>query len=67
MFLWGHDGGQEELHVTDGLLHDHVKHTEKGAPLIQHLLGGRCGEIPENFASAHTDISPHKHTRRRQK
>lgn len=46
VFLWGHYGGQEQLHVADCLLHDHVKHTQQGAPLIQHLLGGRCGEIP---------------------
>lgn len=40
VFLGGHDGGQEQLHVADGLLHNHVKHTQQGAPLIQHLSGG---------------------------
>lgn len=28
VFLGGHDGGQEQLHVADGLLHHHVKHTQ---------------------------------------
>lgn len=48
VFLRGHNGRQEQLHVADGLLHDHVKHAQQGAPLIQHLLGWRCGEIPGN-------------------
>lgn len=53
VLLWGHDSRQEQLHVADGLLHDHVKHAQQGAPLFQHLLGGRCREIPRKFTRTH--------------
>lgn len=59
VFLLGHDRGQEQLHVADGLLHDHVKHTQQGAPLIQHLLGARCREIPWTI---HTNTKTHTYT-----
>lgn len=51
VLLRGHDGGQEQLHVADGLLHDHVEHAQQGSPLVQHLLGGGRGEIPEKIKS----------------
>lgn len=46
VLLRGHDCGEEQLHVTDGLLHSHVKHAQQGAPLVQHLPGGRRWEVP---------------------
>lgn len=54
VFLRGHNGRQEQLHVADGLLHNHVKHAQQGAPLIQHLPGGWRGEIPGKFTRTHT-------------
>lgn len=66
VLLRGHDGGQEQLHVADGFLHDPVKHAQQGAPLIQHLLGGRCREIPGRFGErtrAENAVNPHGQTR----